>query len=192
MRLLESGLAPCGHYYIQEGTFVSVGNGGRWWSNHPHPNAVKVYVNWLSVKGQALYSKERQATCYHRPNGWRNSAPRRQDCISVDTFINGITPSRTRIWPCAGGARVRAQNFAVIKAKETATMAATIKQEYLQVDGIKTFLVSAGSGHPLPPIHSRRRVVQSTGSSTEPLAARATVYATDPGSDHSINIVLPT
>lgn len=77
-------------------------------------------------------------------------------------------------------------------------MAATIKQEYLQVDGIKTFLVSAGSGHPLILIHGA-----SPGASSlinwklnlEPLAdAGFAVYAydqpgfgyTDNPSDHSI------
>jgi iron(III) transport system substrate-binding protein len=43
----------------KEGTFVSVGNGGPVVvKNHPHPNAAKVYVNWLlSKEGQTLYSK---------------------------------------------------------------------------------------------------------------------------------------
>lgn len=43
----------------KEGTFVSVGNGGPVViRNHPHPNATKVYVNWLlSKEGQELYSK---------------------------------------------------------------------------------------------------------------------------------------
>jgi len=43
----------------KEGTYVSVGNGGPVVvKNHPHPNAAKVYVNWLlSKEGQTLYSK---------------------------------------------------------------------------------------------------------------------------------------
>jgi iron(III) transport system substrate-binding protein len=43
----------------KEGTFVSQGNGGPVViKNHPHPNATKVYVNWLlSKEGQSLYSK---------------------------------------------------------------------------------------------------------------------------------------
>jgi iron(III) transport system substrate-binding protein len=43
----------------KEGTFVSQGNGGPVViKNHPHPNATKVYVNWLlSKEGQGLYSK---------------------------------------------------------------------------------------------------------------------------------------
>ncbi|MBM2802406.1 MAG: ABC-type Fe3+ transport system periplasmic component [Deltaproteobacteria bacterium] len=43
----------------KEGTFVSVGNGGPVViKNHPHPNATKVYINWLlSKEGQQLYSK---------------------------------------------------------------------------------------------------------------------------------------
>jgi iron(III) transport system substrate-binding protein len=43
----------------KEGTFVSVGNGGPVVvKNHPHPNATKVYVNWLlSKEGQQVYSK---------------------------------------------------------------------------------------------------------------------------------------
>jgi 2-hydroxy-6-oxonona-2,4-dienedioate hydrolase len=77
-------------------------------------------------------------------------------------------------------------------------MAVNIKQEYLQVDGLKTFLVSAGSGHPLLLIHGA-----SPGASSlinwklnlEPLAAAGfAVYAydqpgfgyTDNPSDHSI------
>jgi 2-hydroxy-6-oxonona-2,4-dienedioate hydrolase len=77
-------------------------------------------------------------------------------------------------------------------------MAMNIKQEYIQVDDIKTFLVSAGSGHPLILIHGA-----SPGASSlinwklnlEPLAdAGFAVYAydqpgfgyTDNPSDHSI------
>ena len=43
----------------KEGTFVSVGNGGPVViKNPPHPNAARVYVNWLlSKEGQQLYSK---------------------------------------------------------------------------------------------------------------------------------------
>ena len=43
----------------KEGTFVSQGNGGPVViKNHPHPNAAKVYVNWLlSKEGQQVYSK---------------------------------------------------------------------------------------------------------------------------------------
>jgi len=43
----------------KEGTYVSQGNGGPVViKNHPHPNATKVYVNWLlSKEGQQLYSK---------------------------------------------------------------------------------------------------------------------------------------
>ena len=77
-------------------------------------------------------------------------------------------------------------------------MASTIKHEYVQVDGIKTFFAKAGNGHPLLLIHGA-----SPGASSlinwklniEPLAeAGFTVYAYDqPGfgytenpSDHSI------
>jgi iron(III) transport system substrate-binding protein len=43
----------------KEGTYVSVGNGGPVVvKNPPHPNASKVYVNWLlSKEGQQLYTK---------------------------------------------------------------------------------------------------------------------------------------
>src|SRR4029077_11527670 len=77
-------------------------------------------------------------------------------------------------------------------------MATTSKQEYIQVDGVKTFFVKAGDGHPLLLIHGA-----SPGASSllnwklniEPLAAAGfAVYAYDqPGfgytenpSDHSI------
>jgi 2-hydroxy-6-oxonona-2,4-dienedioate hydrolase len=77
-------------------------------------------------------------------------------------------------------------------------MAATIKQEYIQVDGIKTFLVSAGSGHPLILIHGASPGASSLVNwklNLEPLAdAGFAVYAYDqPGygytenpADHSI------
>ena len=77
-------------------------------------------------------------------------------------------------------------------------MAAASKQEYLQVDGIKTFLVSAGSGHPLLLIHGASPGASSLVNwklNLEPLAAAGfTVYAydqpgfgyTDNPSDHSI------
>jgi len=43
----------------REGTYVSVGNGGPVViKNPPHPNAAKVYVNWLlSKEGQQMYTK---------------------------------------------------------------------------------------------------------------------------------------
>ena len=50
---------------IKEGTYVSMGNGGPVViKNPPHPNATKVFVNWLlSKEGQELYSKAQgQAT----------------------------------------------------------------------------------------------------------------------------------
>jgi pimeloyl-ACP methyl ester carboxylesterase len=77
-------------------------------------------------------------------------------------------------------------------------MAANIKQEYIQVDGIKTFLVSAGSGHPLILIHGASPGASSLVNwklNLEPLAdAGFAVYAYDqPGfgytenpEDHSI------
>jgi 2-hydroxy-6-oxonona-2,4-dienedioate hydrolase len=77
-------------------------------------------------------------------------------------------------------------------------MAAASKQEYLQVDGIKTFLVSAGRGHPLLLIHGASPGASSLVNwklNLEPLAAAGfTVYAydqpgfgyTDNPSDHSI------
>jgi ABC-type Fe3+ transport system substrate-binding protein len=44
---------------FKEGTFVSVGNGGPVViKNAPHPNAAKVFVNWiLSKEGQQVYGK---------------------------------------------------------------------------------------------------------------------------------------
>jgi len=77
-------------------------------------------------------------------------------------------------------------------------MATNIKQEYVPVDGIKTFLVSAGSGHPLILIHGASPGASSLVNwklNIEPLAdAGFAVYAYDqPGfgytenpADHSI------
>ena len=44
---------------IREGTYVSMGNGGPVViKNSPHPNATKIFVNWLLGKeGQEIYSK---------------------------------------------------------------------------------------------------------------------------------------
>ena len=44
---------------FKEGTFVSVGNGGPVMvRNPPHPNAAKVFINWiLSKEGQQVYGK---------------------------------------------------------------------------------------------------------------------------------------
>ena len=50
---------------IKEGTYVSMGNGGPVAiKNPPHPNATKIFVNWLlSKEGQEIYSKAQgQAT----------------------------------------------------------------------------------------------------------------------------------
>jgi pimeloyl-ACP methyl ester carboxylesterase len=77
-------------------------------------------------------------------------------------------------------------------------MAATVKKEYLQVDGIRTFLVSAGTGHPLVLIHGASPGASSLVNwklNLGPLAeAGFAVYAYDqPGfgftenpADHSI------
>jgi 2-hydroxy-6-oxonona-2,4-dienedioate hydrolase len=77
-------------------------------------------------------------------------------------------------------------------------MAATVKKEYLQVDGIRTFLVSAGTGHPLLLIHGASPGASSLVNwklNLGPLAeAGFAVYAYDqPGfgftenpADHSI------
>jgi pimeloyl-ACP methyl ester carboxylesterase len=78
-------------------------------------------------------------------------------------------------------------------------MASTSKHEYIQADGIKTFVVKAGSGHPLLLIHGAAPGASSVINwklNIEPLAAAGfTVYAYDqPGfgytenpSDHSID-----
>ena len=71
-------------------------------------------------------------------------------------------------------------------------MAATIKQEYIQVDGIKTFLVSAGSGHPLILIHGASPGASSLVNwklNLEPLADFGfAVYAYDqPGFGYTDN-----
>ena len=77
-------------------------------------------------------------------------------------------------------------------------MAITSKQEYIQVDGIKTFFVKAGDGHPLLLIHGASPGATSLVNwklNIEPLAAAGfAVYAydqpgfgyTDNPSDHSI------
>ena len=77
-------------------------------------------------------------------------------------------------------------------------MAANFKEEYIQVDGIKTFLATAGSGPPLILIHGASPGASSLVNwklNLEPLAAAGfTVYAydqpgfgyTDNPSDHSI------
>lgn len=77
-------------------------------------------------------------------------------------------------------------------------MAITSKQEYIQVDGIKTFFVKAGDGHPLLLIHGASPGASSLVNwklNIEPLAAAGfAIYAYDqPGfgytenpSDHSI------
>ena len=77
-------------------------------------------------------------------------------------------------------------------------MAATLKKQHVQVDGIKTFLVSAGSGHPLVLIHGAAPGASSLINwqlNLEPLASAGfAVYAYDqPGfgesdnpADHSI------
>jgi len=76
-------------------------------------------------------------------------------------------------------------------------MTATLKQEYVQIDGIKTFLASAGSGDPLLLIHGASPGASSLVNwklNIEPLAqAGFAVYAydqpgfgfTDNPSDHS-------
>jgi pimeloyl-ACP methyl ester carboxylesterase len=71
-------------------------------------------------------------------------------------------------------------------------MAPTNKKEYVQVDGIKTFLVSAGTGHPLLLIHGAApgaSCVVNWKLNLEPLAAAGfAVYAYDqPGFGHTDN-----
>jgi pimeloyl-ACP methyl ester carboxylesterase len=77
-------------------------------------------------------------------------------------------------------------------------MASTSKHEYIQVDGIKTFVVKAGRGHPLLLIHGAAPGASSLVNwklNVEPLAAAGfAVYAydqpgfgyTDNPTDHSI------
>jgi pimeloyl-ACP methyl ester carboxylesterase len=77
-------------------------------------------------------------------------------------------------------------------------MAPTINKEYIQVDGTKTFLVSAGTGHPVLLIHGASPGASSLVNwklNMEPLAAAGfAIYAydqpgfglTDNPSDHSI------
>jgi pimeloyl-ACP methyl ester carboxylesterase len=71
-------------------------------------------------------------------------------------------------------------------------MTTPLQQEYLQVDGLKTFLVKAGSGHPLLLIHGAAPGASSLINwklNIEPLAAAGfTVYAYDqPGFGHTEN-----
>jgi iron(III) transport system substrate-binding protein len=56
---IKAGLPVKPFPTLQEGTYASVGNGGPViLKNHPHPNAAKVFVNWLlSKQGQETYSK---------------------------------------------------------------------------------------------------------------------------------------
>ena len=58
-QFLNAGLPVKPFPPMKEGTYVSVGNGGPVvMSKPPHPNATKVFVNWvLSREGQAFYSK---------------------------------------------------------------------------------------------------------------------------------------
>ena len=55
---MKSGLPVKPLPPIKEGTYVSMGNGGPVViKNPPHPNATKVFVNWLlSKEGQEIYS----------------------------------------------------------------------------------------------------------------------------------------
>ena len=71
-------------------------------------------------------------------------------------------------------------------------MATTSKQEFIQVDGVKTFLVKAGDGHPLLLIHGASPGASSLVNwklNIEPLAAAGfTVYAYDqPGFGYTEN-----
>jgi pimeloyl-ACP methyl ester carboxylesterase len=71
-------------------------------------------------------------------------------------------------------------------------MTTPLQQEYLQVDGLKTFLVKAGTGHPLLLIHGAAPGASSLINwklNIEPLAAAGfTVYAYDqPGFGHTEN-----
>ena len=71
-------------------------------------------------------------------------------------------------------------------------MALNSKQEFIQVDGLKTFLVKAGTGHPLLLIHGAAPGASSLINwklNIEPLAAAGfTVYAYDqPGFGHTEN-----
>jgi iron(III) transport system substrate-binding protein len=62
---VKSGLPVKALPPIKEGTYISMGNGGPVViKSSPHPNATKIFVNWLlSREGQELYSKAQgQAT----------------------------------------------------------------------------------------------------------------------------------
>jgi pimeloyl-ACP methyl ester carboxylesterase len=66
-------------------------------------------------------------------------------------------------------------------------MASTIKKEYVQVDGIKTFIVSAGSGDPLLLIHGASPGASSLVNWKLNIEALAAAFGfTDNPSDHSI------
>jgi pimeloyl-ACP methyl ester carboxylesterase len=69
-----------------------------------------------------------------------------------------------------------------------------MKQEYIQVDDIKTFFVSVGTGHPLLWLHGASPVASSLVNwklNLEPLAAAGfTVYAYDQsGFGHTENAI---
>ncbi len=88
---------------IKEGTYVSMGNGGPVViKNPPHPNATKVFVNWLlSKEGQEIYSlAQGQATRRLDVDtkameefGIRAA----KDYISVDEFHKGENQSEDKI-----------------------------------------------------------------------------------------------
>jgi iron(III) transport system substrate-binding protein len=56
---IKAGLPLKPFPIFKEGTYVAIGNGGPViLKNRPHPNATKVFVNWLlSKEGQEIYSK---------------------------------------------------------------------------------------------------------------------------------------
>ncbi len=58
-KFIKAGLPVKPFLPLKEGTYVSVGYGGPViFKDHPHPNAAKVFVNWLlSKEGQQVWSK---------------------------------------------------------------------------------------------------------------------------------------
>ncbi|MBI2986196.1 MAG: extracellular solute-binding protein [Deltaproteobacteria bacterium] len=59
LQFVKAGLPVKPLPSLKEGTYVSVGNGGPViFNKHPHPNAAKVFVNWLlSKEGQEISDK---------------------------------------------------------------------------------------------------------------------------------------